>query len=64
MPQPPNQRGPADSRIQHLSVKQECQGKSAARGWHVSSLLLRIAGWVLPGHVQGKEHGHDAALLS
>ena len=26
--------------------------------------LLRIAGWVLPGHEEGKEHADDAALLS
>jgi hypothetical protein len=65
MPQPLlNQRGPADSRIQHLTVERECPGKLVARGWHLSSLLLPIPGWVPPGHVEGKEHGHDAALLS
>jgi hypothetical protein len=30
-------------------------GKSAARRWHISSLLLRIPGGVPPSHVQGKE---------
>jgi hypothetical protein len=40
------------------------QGKSATIGWQVASLLLRIAGWVPPGHGEGNEHAHDAALLS
>jgi hypothetical protein len=42
---------------------ESARGKSAARGWHLSSLLLRIPGWVPPGHVEGKEHTHVAALL-
>ena len=51
-------------RIQHLSVYGECLGKSAASRWHISSLLLRISGWVPPGHEEGKEYADDAALLS
>jgi hypothetical protein len=35
---------------------ESARGKSAARGWHLSSLLLRIPGGVPPGHVKGKEH--------
>ena len=32
--------------------------------WYVSSLLLRIAGWVPPGQVEGKEHADATVLLS
>jgi hypothetical protein len=39
------------------------RGKSATRRWHLSSLLLRIPGWVLPGHEEGKEHVDAAVLL-
>jgi WD40 repeat protein/transcriptional regulator with XRE-family HTH domain len=65
-PRPPNQCGPADSASNTSQYNWECLGKSVARGWHLSSLLVRIPGrsspgeiklcGVLPGHEEGKEH--------
>ncbi len=67
-PDPPNQRGPADSATQSPGLRPTLLSVAEVPGevsrqqvtsflpiaWYVSSLLLRIAGWVPPGQVEGK----------
>ncbi len=61
---PLNQCGPASIASNTSQYSGSARGSQPKARWHLSSLLLRIPGWVPPGHVEGKEHAHDAALLS
>ena len=76
MAQTPNQRGPASNGtqmasgewctadcVQHFSVYGECRGKSVARGWHVSSQLLRIPGGCVAKTRRGTHWSGDSSFL-
>ena len=69
MPRPSKQRGPADSASNTTQYSQSAWRSQPPEG-DIFFPVLRIAGGVLPGHKEGKEHAmprhsyreHDYAL--
>jgi hypothetical protein len=63
-PDPPQSAWTHLERIHTYQYSGSARGKSAASRWHISSLLLPMAGVGPPGHAEGKEHADAPALLS